>query len=159
MPKSRLFQRKGSRHPHFLLGFGPCMDIWFCVLTLGFCLLNLRHPELKLYKARKMVSHIPAGDGKSLTFFYRASSELNFACSERQGSKTLRNWRVGEEKIYPVLRKLCYLRSIVPNPRHFGSDPDPRKRTSDKQIRIRIQLFSLIAFKTPTKNNFFLQSF
>jgi hypothetical protein len=34
----------------------------------------------------------------------------------------------------------------------FGADPDPRLRNSDQVIRIL--LFSLVTFKTPTKNNF-----
>jgi hypothetical protein len=41
-------------------------------------------------------------------------------------------------------------------PWHSGPDPDPRIRTTD--LRIRILLFSSVAFKMPTKNKFF-QSF
>ncbi len=50
----------------------------------------------------------------------------------------------------PVLR----LRGRVPDSWHFGTDPDPRIHTFDYRIRIRILLFSSVAFKTPTKNNF-----
>ncbi len=40
-------------------------------------------------------------------------------------------------------------------------DPDPRIRTTDLQllIRIRILLFSSVADKTPTKNKFFSNFF
>jgi hypothetical protein len=39
----------------------------------------------------------------------------------------------------------------------FGTDPDPRIRTTD--FRIRILLFSSMAFKMPTKNRFVYLSF
>ncbi len=43
----------------------------------------------------------------------------------------------------------CVKKLIVSvlDPWHFGTDPDPRIRTSDKWFRIRIQLFSSVTFK------------
>ncbi len=50
---------------------------------------------------------------------------------------------------------------IVADLWHFGTDPYPRIRASDKWIWIRIWilLFSSLTFKMPTKNKFFLKSF
>ncbi len=42
-------------------------------------------------------------------------------------------------------------------PWHFGTDPNPRIRTTD--FRIRILLFSSTANKMPTKNKFFCSNF
>ncbi len=42
-------------------------------------------------------------------------------------------------------------RNSVPDPWHFGVDPDPRIHAADKWIRIL--LFSLLTFKAPTKTN------
>ncbi len=39
----------------------------------------------------------------------------------------------------------------VPDPWHFGMDPDPRIRTYDLRIRLRILLFSSVTFEMPTK--------
>ncbi len=49
----------------------------------------------------------------------------------------------------------------VPDPWHFGTDPDSQIRIFDQKIRIRIRilLFSSVTFKMPTKNNLFLQVF
>ncbi len=48
--------------------------------------------------------------------------------------------------------KRCWGRSNVLDPRYFGTDPDPRIRTTDLRIRIQIRLFSSVADKQPTKN-------
>jgi hypothetical protein len=49
---------------------------------------------------------------------------------------------------------VCNAPSVV-DPCHFGTDPDPRIRTTESRIRNWILLFSLVAFKMTTKNKFF----
>jgi hypothetical protein len=48
-----------------------------------------------------------------------------------------------------------------PDPRHFGTDPDPWIRTTDLWIRIRLRilLFSSATFKISTTTNFCLLLF
>ncbi len=61
--------------------------------------------------------------------------------------------------------KKCYLYdhffcgTSVVDPWHFGTEPDPRIRTTDLWIRIRILLFSSVAFKMPTKKLVFFLGF
>ncbi len=53
-----------------------------------------------------------------------------------------------------ILVLFPFLVFIVVDPWHFGMDPDPRIRSTDIRIGIRILLFSSVTFKMPTKNNF-----
>ncbi len=56
-------------------------------------------------------------------------------------------------KLFSSRSCVILLRTSVPDPWHFGVDPDPRIHSSDKWMRIRILLFSSLTFKTPTKTN------
>jgi hypothetical protein len=47
------------------------------------------------------------------------------------------------------------LKTIVVDPWHIGTDPDPRIRASDQWIRIQILLFSSLTLKMPTETIFF----
>jgi hypothetical protein len=48
-----------------------------------------------------------------------------------------------DEYMYCVV-KFSVLNSSVADPCHFGTDPDPRIRTSDSKTRLRILLFSSV---------------
>ncbi len=55
--------------------------------------------------------------------------------------------------------KIIFVLGSVPDPWHFGVDPDPRIHASDLWIRIRILLFSSLTFKMPANTNFLTQFF
>jgi hypothetical protein len=55
--------------------------------------------------------------------------------------------------------KHLYLPSSVVDPWHFGMDQSPVSRIPVTDLRIRIRLFSSVAFKMPTKISFFLSFF
>ncbi len=66
--------------------------------------------------------------------------------------------------LYTVLSwapSFCIILNSVPDPWHFGTDPDPRISTSDQRIRIRLRilLFSSMTFKMPTTQDKFFLSF
>ncbi len=54
----------------------------------------------------------------------------------------------------PTKNKVSFFN--VADPWHFGTDPDPRIRTSDKRILIRILLFSSVTFKMAIEKNFLI---
>ncbi len=154
--------------------FSQIFQLWVKDLNIFYHIKELLFLSLSPPKNKRLtVSNVIQGNG-ILTIFlvYFGDSKSFILFPSRVSEKDLHNLSPLLNKESLSLRQeslassCACINTFIPSsnfseascdvdPCHFGTDPhpDPQIRTSD--FRIRILLFSSLAFKMPTKNKFF----